>query len=173
MRVLAQGLAALSIPAIAREAGVSVPTVYRNFRTKEDLFEAIYPYSVRRARSVEFKPPTSMEDFPDGIRILFERYETFDDVERAAIASPGAEQIRHATIGSRVELAGKVAAAIAPELTPEEHARLARLVIVLTMSATARMLHEHLGRSVDEAVDDVEWIVRAVIAGRAAQRQRA
>jgi hypothetical protein len=42
-------------------------------------------------------------------------------------------------------------------------------VIVLTMSATARMLRDHLGLSLSEAVDDVEWAVQAVIAGRAAR----
>lgn len=165
-RLLAGGLAGLSIPAIAREAGVSIPTVYRNFRTKQDLFEAIYPYAIRRARTAELKPPTSIDDFRDGVRIVFERFESFDDIDRAAVASRGAEEIRHANIGARLEMARKVADAIAPELSPADRERLARLAIVLTMSATARMLREHLGLSVDEAVDDVEWAVRAVIAGR-------
>jgi AcrR family transcriptional regulator len=164
-RLLTRGLAGLSIPAVAREAGVSIPTVYRNFRTKQDLFEAIYPYAARRAGTGELKPPRSIADFRDGVRILIERFESFDDVDRAAIASRGAEEIRHATIGARAEMARKIADAIAPELSPEDRERLARLVIVLTMSATARMLREHLGRSVDEAVDDIEWAVRTVIAG--------
>lgn len=172
-RLLARGLAGLSIPAVAREAGVSVPTVYRNFRTKQDLFEAIYPYAVRRARTGELKAPTSIADFRDGVRILFERFESFDDIDRAAIASRGAEEIRHATMGARVAMARRIADAIAPELPPEDRERLARLVIVLTMSATARMLREHLGRSVDEAVDDIEWAVGTVIAGRTAKRDGA
>src|SRR5260221_14354856 len=41
VRVLARGVAELSIPAVAREAGVSVRTVYRNFPTKRDLTAAL------------------------------------------------------------------------------------------------------------------------------------
>ena len=169
LRVLATGIAGLSIPAVAREAGVSVPTVYRNFRTKRDLIEAMYPYSIRRARTGELKPPASIADFRNGVRIIFERVESFDDIERAAIASRGAEEIRHHNIEARLALSRQVAEAIAPRLSDEDRERLARLVIVLTMSATARMLREHLGLSVDDAVDDVDWAVRAVIGGRSSE----
>ena len=169
LRVLATGIAGLSIPAVAREAGVSIPTVYRNFRTKRDLIEAMYPYSIRRAKTREFNPPTSIADFRDGVRIIFERVESLNDIERAAIASRGAEEIRHHTIEARVALSRQVAEAIAPGLSDQDRERLSRLVIVLTMSATARMLREHLGLSVDDAVDDVEWAVRAVIEGRSSE----
>ena len=165
-RLLARGLAGLSIPAVAREAGVSVPTVYRNFRSKQELFEAIYPYSVRRARAGELKVPASMAEFRDGVRVILERFESFDDLDRAAIASAGAEEIRHATMGARLSLAQRAADSIAPELAPADRAHLARLIILLTMSASARMLRDHLGRSVDEAVDDIDGIVRAFITGR-------
>jgi hypothetical protein len=43
VRVMARGLTSVSIPAGAREAGVSVPTIYRHFGTKTDLLAAVYP----------------------------------------------------------------------------------------------------------------------------------
>ena len=165
-RLLARGLAGLSIPAVAREAGVSVPTVYRNFRSKQGLFEAIYPYAVRRARSGPLNSPTSIADFRDGVRVIVERFDSFDELDRAAVASAGAEEIRRATMGARVASVRQAAAAIAPELGPDDRERLARLVLLLTTSAATRMLREHLGRSIDEAVDDIDQIVRAFIAGR-------
>jgi AcrR family transcriptional regulator len=164
-RVLATGVAGLTIPAIAREAGVSIPTVYRIFGTKRDLIDAIYPYAVRRARTGELKPPTSMSDVRDGVRILFERVDSFDDVDRAAVASPGAEEVRRAGMDARVAMARQAAAAIGPDLPDDDRERLSRLVILLTTSASARMLREHLGRSLDEAVDDAEWALRAAVAG--------
>ena len=170
-RLLAGGLAGVSIPAIAREANVSVPTVYRYFPSKEALFEAIYPYSIRRARTADLKLPTSIDDFRDGVRVIFERLESLDDLDRAAQASRGAEEIRHASMGARLEMARQITTASAPDLTPADRERLARLVIVLTTSATARMLREHLERSVEEAVDDVEWAIRAAIEGRSARER--
>lgn len=167
LRVMAGGLAGLSIPAIAREAGVSVPTVYRNFANKQDLLDAIYPYSIRRARTGELTIPTSIEGFRDGVRVVFERADSFDEVARAAAASRGAEEVRHRSMETRVATLRQVADAIAPGLSPEDREHLARLGVLLTTSASARMLRDHLGLSLEEAVDEVEWAMRAVIAGRA------
>lgn len=165
-RVLASGIASLSIPAIAREAGVSVPTVYRIFGTKRGLLDAIYPYAIRRARAGELRLPTSIEDFRDGVRVIFQRLESFDDIDRAAIASPGAEEVRHSGMESRLAVSRKMAEAIAPDLSVEDREHVARIGILLTMSASARMLRDHLGLSLEEAVDEVDWAIRAVIAGR-------
>lgn len=165
MRVMAAGMASASIPAIAHEAGVSIPTVYRHFRTKDALFREIYPHAVRRAGMRDLVTPTSIDDFGPSLRVLFDRIEAFDDVDRAVIASPAAEDVRHATMGARIATARQVAAAIAPQLSEEDRDRLARLLIVLTTSGAVRMWRDHLDLSVDEAVDDVEWAVRSVIAG--------
>ncbi len=42
------GLADLSIPAVAREAGVSVPTIYRYFHTKRELIDHLVVISSRK-----------------------------------------------------------------------------------------------------------------------------
>ena len=48
--VMARGVASVSIPAVAREAGVSVPTVYRHFATKRDLLTSVFPHVLHRFR---------------------------------------------------------------------------------------------------------------------------
>jgi len=166
MKLFARGVVEVTVPAVAREAGVSIPTVYRYYKTKRELLEAIYAFAMRRTMPAQLKPPTSMADFRDGVRIVLDNLESFGDVERAAIASPGAEQVRHATMGTRIAIAHQVADAIAPELSDADRDHLARLVIVLSLSGTLRMLREHLELSADETVDEIEWVVRAVIDGR-------
>jgi hypothetical protein len=172
MRIFAQGVAGLSIPAVAREAGVSVPTVYRYFRTKRDLLDAIYPFSVRRAGGVEPPPPTSVDDFGASVRVVFEQFDKLSDVERAAFASPGAEAVRALSIDRRLAFARAATDAMAPNSTTEDREHLARLVVLLTTTASARMLREHLGLSVQEAVAEVDWAVRAAIAGAGLSHQR-
>lgn len=162
---MATGIANASIPAIAREAGVSIPTVYRHFRTKDELFREMYPYTVRRARVGELLEPTSLEDLGASTRSLFDRLEAFDDVARAAMASPAAAAVREATMDTRTAIARRMAETLAPQLSADDRARLSRLLVILSMSATLRMWRDHMDRSVDEAVADVEWIVRSVIAG--------
>jgi AcrR family transcriptional regulator len=154
----------VSIPAIAREAGVSIPTIYRIFGSKRALIEAIYPYAIRRARSGPLKVPTSYADFRDGVRILFDRLDSLGELDRAAIVSRGADEVRQATMEARVAVTRQAVDGIAPGLPEDGRARVARLGIVLTQSASLRMLRDHLGLSIDEAIDDIEWMVRAAVA---------
>jgi AcrR family transcriptional regulator len=162
-RVLAGGIAGVSIPAIADEAGVSIATVYRIFGTKRGLIEAIYPYSIRRARR-ELTVPASFGDFREGLRILFDRVDAMDEVARAAVASRGAEEVRHATMPGRLAIANQLVEALAPGLDGRDRERLVRLVIVLATTASLRMWRDHLGVPVEDAIDDIEWIFKAAVA---------
>jgi AcrR family transcriptional regulator len=168
-RVLAGGVAGVSIPAIAEEAGVSIATVYRIFGTKRGLIEAIYPYSVRRANRGELRVPTSFEEFREGLRYLFDRVDSMDEVARAAVASRGAEEVRHATMGQRLEIANKIVDALAPGLKGRGRERVLRLVVVLATTASLRMWRDHLEVPVDEAIDDIEWTFRAAVSAARAE----
>ena len=44
LKLLGEGAHKLTIPAVAKEAGVSVPTVYRHFGSKEELEEGLADY---------------------------------------------------------------------------------------------------------------------------------
>ena len=171
-RVTASGIASLSIPAIAREAGVSVPTVYRHFATKTDLLAAVYPHILRRAGLEELAPPRSLGELKAGLRALIERTDSFDELTRAALASPAAEEVRRLSMPARLAWARQlVDSAVAP--WPDVEAdRVARLLVVLTSSSALRTWREQLGASVDETADDIDWVVRAAISA-ARTRSRA
>src|ERR687896_1323474 len=101
LRVMARGIASVSIPAVASEAGVSVPTVYRHFGTKRDLLAAIFPHVVGRAALDELVPPRSIDELGHGVRALFERIDAAGDLARAAAASPAAEEVRRVDKSAR------------------------------------------------------------------------
>ncbi len=164
IRVMARGIAELSIPAVAREAGVSVPTVYRHFGTKAELLAALYPHAVSRAGLDRTVPPRSIDELRDGIRAHFDRVDSFDDLARAAMASPAAEEARRLNMPERLAMFRRVADTIVPKLADADRDRIARLLVILTASSALRMWRDHLGSSVDEAADDFDWIVRAAIA---------
>jgi AcrR family transcriptional regulator len=164
LRVIAGGIAGVSIPAVAEAAGVSVPTVYRIFGTKAALLEAVYPYSLRRANRRQLYMPTSYAELRDVLRILIDQIDSMDDLERAAMASPGAEEVRAATMPGRIARTRQIADAIAPELESEDRERITRLLVVLTASASLRMWRDHLGVPVDQAIDDIERTIKAVVA---------
>jgi AcrR family transcriptional regulator len=170
LRVMAGGLASLSIPAVAREAGVSVPTIYRHFRTKAELLKETYPHVARRSGFDGLPKVDTLDELRDGVRAIFDRIDSLDDLARAAMASPGGEEARRALMPDRYEHIHLLGDSIEPKLSKAAHDRITRLLVILTSSAAVRTWRDHLGSSKDEAADDVDWIVRAAIA--AASREK-
>jgi AcrR family transcriptional regulator len=164
LRLMAGGLASLSIPAVAREAGVSIPTVYRHFKTKRDLLAELYPHVTRRSGFAGLPEPHTLDDVRHTVRAIFERLDALDDLARAAMASPLVDEARAASMKGRYAMVRRLADTLEPRLDPVNRDRLVRLVVILTSSGALRMWRDHLGSSVDEVADDVEWILRAAVA---------
>jgi len=155
IRVMAGGIAYLSIPAVAREAGVSVPTIYRHFATKRDLLAAVHPHSMRRA---------GLDELRAGLRAYFERSDSLGDLVRAAMASPASNEVRRLNMPDRLAMFRRIADTIEPTPSAVDRDRIARLLVILSASSAIRMWRDQLGSSVEEAADDVDWVLRAVIA---------
>jgi AcrR family transcriptional regulator len=163
-RVIAAGVASISIPGVAREAGVSIPTVYRHFGTKRDLLAAVYPHLVRQSGLPELIAPRNIEEFGQMVRQLFGRMESFDEMSRAALFSPAADEVRRISMPERIAKSRAFARLVAPGARAADLERIARIFVVLTNSAALRIWRDHLGSSADEAADDIVWILRAAIA---------
>lgn len=172
MQVLARGLAEVTVPAVAREAGVSVPTVYRHFGTKRDLLAALQPHLQRRAGIDRIAPPDSIDGLRGSLVALIGGMEGLDDVARAALASPAGEEVRRIHGPNRFRLGRTIADGVAPELPEADRDRVARLLLVMTSSSALRMWREQLGRSVEEIADEVDRAVRAVIASARGEAPR-
>jgi len=164
VHVMAGGLAFLSIPAVSREAGVSVPTVYRHFGTKRDLIAAVFPHLARKAGLDDVATPRSVDEFRDWARAMFDRMDSLDDMARAAMASPASDVTRRVTMPQRLAKIRQLADVLAPNLTQVDGDRFARLLVILTSSSAQRMLRDPIGLTADEIADDLDWVVRAVIA---------
>jgi AcrR family transcriptional regulator len=163
-RVIARGVASLTVPAVAREAGVSVPTVYRHFSTKHDLLAAIYPHVMRRAGIREFVLPKSLDELRDRVRDIFAQVDTYDDLARAAMASPGSDEVRALSMPRRLAVMRELVDTFEPKPRPRDRERIVRLLVILTSSSALRTWRDHLGLSVDEAADDLDWVIRAAAA---------
>src|SRR5262245_50282860 len=81
VRVMAKnGIAELSIPLIAREAGVSIPSVYRYFPTKRDLVAALDEYAHRKGSFTfaEYPAMETPEDLAKIVPLTFKRREAIE-----------------------------------------------------------------------------------------------
>jgi len=164
LRVMARGIASVSIPAVARDAGVSVPTVYRHFGTKHVLLAEVYLHVVRRTAPGELVLPRTLDKLRDGVRVAFEGLDSADDLARAAMASPAAAEARRMGMPARLEIFRRMADAIAPKLAQGDRDRIARVLTILISSSALRLWRDHLGSSVEEAADDIDWVIKAAVA---------
>ena len=167
VRVMARGVASVSIPDVAREAGVSVPTIYRHFGTKAELLAAVYPHLTHRTSLDAMVVPRSVDEFRDFVRSIFDRLDSFDDLARAAAASPAAEEARHVTMPDRLAMSRRFVETLAPTLPEVEQDRIARLLVVLTASSALRMWRDHLDASADQAAEDIDWLLRTLLTAAA------
>lgn len=171
VRAMAEGVATISVPAVARDAGVSVPTVYRHFPAKADLLTAIYPHLERRAGLGRLALPRSVDEIGATVRAMFDRVESFDDLARAASASPVAEEMRRLSLPGRMAIGRELLDTVRPPLAADVRDRIARLLVVLLTSSSLRTWRQ-LDTTPDEAAEDIQWIVRALISAAAAGTPR-
>lgn len=172
VRVVARGEATLSIPAVAREAGVSVPTVYRHFGTKADLLAAVYPHVMRRTGVDPRVAPRTVEEFGHMVRRLWQQLDELGDEGRAVMASPAAEEARRANMPGRIEMSRRFMATVAPAASAADRERISRIMLVLASSSAQRAWHDYFGVPVTEAADDVEWALRTLIAATTERTDR-
>lgn len=165
LATLARGVAELSVPAVASEAGVSVATVYRHFESKRGLLEALPAHVQQRSGLLPETPPADLDEVARAVRSVYRRYRELDPTLRAALASDIGGALRRETIPVRLAIFRDAIRASAPDLDGATVERLARLLLLLFSSAMIRAFDDYLGRTGNAAADDVAWAVRTLVGG--------
>ena len=163
VRTLARGVAEVSIPAVATEAGVSVPTVYRHFPTKRALVAALPAHVEARVGLGDVTPPRDAEELADLLREVFVRVDGMDAELRAAQASAlGREVRRTAELPARHRMFAEALAPATAALPPEERRHLLNVVAVLASGHALQAFKEDLGLSATEAAESAGWAIRTL-----------
>lgn len=159
IKTMASGIAELSIPAVAHEAGVSIPTVYRYFRTKRDLIEALGGYLGEKIGANATQLPRSPEELAAAVREMFVRSEGLDEVIRAASVSELGKEFRKDAMPVRMKIIEDALAPVATRFNETDWIRLRNIVLVLSSSAMIRAFIDYLDLSGAEAADTVTWAI--------------
>lgn len=152
--------AALSVPAVARRAGVSIRTVYRHFPDKAAL--------VRSVAEVDDPARVLPLPAPDGSDLCaYLRQAWSDEVQRphlrAQLQTPAGQRVRAERRRSQRPFVDLVLDAWSIELDDDSTRRIGDLLQLLTGSAALVELTEVLGESVDEAAATATWAVEALL----------
>jgi AcrR family transcriptional regulator len=161
IRTMARGISGLSVPAVAEEAGVSVPTVYRHFRTKGELVAALGPYLGEKSRLM--RVPDLSNGIGALIREIYTQHGALDPDMRAAMASDLGGEVRRRMMPRRIAMIHDALATLVPHAPPDELDRLTRVVLILGATPTIRAFEEYLGRAPAEAADDVAWALETIL----------
>lgn len=165
--MIGRGDKTMAFAAIAREARVSVPTIYRHFPTRPELFEAIYLDAERHAgpRADDLR---ALIDPVARRRMLRRFYARFDDPGdlylRASRLNAVWEFSRAATVPRRRALMAAWVDERVPTLSEPQRTWLIDLAVVMVSSATAEMMRGYLDRTGAETADRVEFALQALLA---------
>ena len=161
--VLARGPAELSVPAVALEAGVSVPTVYRHFASKKALVDAVYD---RYADEIDAQwpddPPRTLEDYLARVPGVFARHDHVPVALRAVMSGPEGVKARRENMPDRL---AKIEAVVRKlGLKGEDRERMRDVVLVLTSSVVQQAFHDYLDVGPEVAADRVVWAINRLAA---------
>jgi AcrR family transcriptional regulator len=170
IQVLAGGLADLSVPAIAREAGLSVRTIYRHFPTKRDLLVALGEHMDQQAGYHFETLPQSPDDLAQTVRDAYRQADTLSTQIQAAYATGlGQEVRRERDMPIKLQVFAEALAPILGSLPPHEQRHLLHLVTVLISRYTLHRFKTDLGVSANDAAETVVWALQTLtqaLAGR-------
>ncbi len=160
--VLARGAAELSVPAVAREAGVSVATVYRHFPSKHALLDGLGEH-VRERWVGELPAPSTPEELVGLFARSYPRIDARSEIVQAAVSSPVAHRARKASMRRRLALIDGALAPLKGRIAEDDYARLRSLAALFTASDSVHFLRELVGLSVSEAADVTGWALLTLV----------
>lgn len=167
-RVLARGLTELSMPAVAEEAEVSVATVYRHFKNKQQLVAGLESHYAEQMGITPFLAAAgsdvTLEDVLDALPKVYARRERLDPTLRAAVASELVGEYRRTHRSERLAPLEKMLRQRFPGRSEEELQHLRNLLALLTSAAAVRAFNTVVGLSAEAAGATATWGIRRLMA---------
>jgi len=150
----------LSLRDVAQKAGVSAPTAYRHFATKQDLLDAVVAH-IDRKMSI---PPAihSVEDFIAALPVIHRAFADNARLMRAYVRTRAATDLRHAGRANRARRVEAAARASFPDLPVEAVRALAPVLQLFSSSSGWEIWSEQWGLEGERAGHVAAWIVGAI-----------
>lgn len=152
--------AAVSVPAVARRAGVGVATVYRYFPTKEALLDA----SARGAVSPSAgRLPERFDEVGPALKAAWTELADQLPLVRNQFASPLGRDLHRRRWEAKHAAMGRALTAAGIDASSPAGRRLLGVADVLTSSTALLELHDKAGVAVDDAADWCAWAIEALL----------
>lgn len=163
--IVDEGPATISIPQVARRAGVSVRSVYHYFPNKESLFDGVtvaMPSLVTLPDGVPLPTPTTPAELVEAVPRVIGYFRANTRLFRALSVSEVGDRLDRARWPERMAWIDRALAPLRTRLEADEFRVLRAAVGVALSFDTIDALIEVWGLSVGEATDASAWTVRAL-----------
>jgi AcrR family transcriptional regulator len=162
---------AVTIPALARRAGVTKPTAYSHFPDPDALLAGFLAHLRDRIgmdhATLAAIPPAGL---PGAARDNYRRFEASEVVLRRVMDSPSYERVR---LARKVDRAGTVLPAWEAALPERVLRRRLGAVYLLLAPASWRWLRDTWGLSGEDAAEAAAWAVETLAAAIPPRKKRA
>lgn len=156
--------ATISVPAVAKRAGVGVATVYRYFPTKEALFDASAMVLGDDAKLSSLDAfPTSFEELTSLLPDQFAAIARQIPLTRNQLASPLGRQLRQRRWEAKQVAVTQALRCRGIDPTSSEGVRFAAVADVLTSSTAVLELYDKAGIPIDVAAEHVLWALGVLV----------
>jgi AcrR family transcriptional regulator len=164
--------ASISVPAVARRAGVSVATVYRYFPNKGLLLDAATEVGHRRTSALlaaDRPRAAGLDAGEHGVLIdrivghFFAELTEHLDYVRQAQASPAGRDLRRRRRADKQRELPLILGSVGIDADSVDGRRLAAMIELLVSSTVFVELHDHLGLTTEEASAQVAWAIRTLL----------
>lgn len=154
--------AAISIPAVAERAGVSVRTVYRYFPNKQALLDDVAHANFVRVEKLADQGDALFDDPSRWLPFIWECFAEDVSAVRAQHRSPAGHDLRDRRLARSRHGVSALVADMAPGLGEPEVAILADAIVATTSSAMFLELHDRMGWTSRQSAELALWIVDAI-----------
>ena len=149
----------ISMAAVAKQAGVSEPTLYRHFPTKRDLFAALAGYQFQTVTAG--LAPASADELSDAVRTVFERSAGMENVIRWTLAATDPQRIPRPHSPARLAM---LRAALGDQAGSDDATAqfLLRTVLLLTSPMAWLYWKDYLGLEPADAAETASWAIKTL-----------
>lgn len=147
----------VTMAAVAAQAGVSEPTLYRHFSTKRNLFAALGSDLYRKTTAGV--APSNLDELIAYLPRLYEQFGAMEATARWNLAAPTDEVVRPAAT-ERLPILREALSATLEDLAPAESDALLRGLLLLTSPTSLLYWQDYLGITVAEAAETASWLIR-------------
>ena len=158
--------ATLTVPDVARRAGMGVATIYRYFPTKEALLDAAVPVGNERTWQSLTARPSPFADAAAIVRQSFAELGDHLDLARNQLVSPAGRAMRKRRASRKRALLARAAADAGFPDDEATHRLLVLIELLVSAPILIELLDQH-GHDTETAAAHVGWAVEALIAATA------